>query len=436
MSDCSPRSCRSPATAVLGPDETRARIARFCDRVTAEPWMLVRTAPATDGSETAAPPGGAAALRARAAGRPTRTCSCQGPGGCAPRRSIRRRRPGRRGKGPCAPPARTIIRNGHLHAERVAGARLDPWAAGSGALARPERARDPGAGGGGQERGRVACGASAPRPPYARRRAVPAPDRPRTATTRRTGSRTEPRPCLPPECRAPAIHAAPGATRPDAWSRARGPRASGPRPHRAVSHPHRAVLALPPPAPGSWKGRWSYCARVFPAVAAGPSGCGPPCGAGRLPRRRSPAAGGARAWRRVRRGSPLLCANLHRADVLVPRPAPRRDAARLRRGTGVVAAAPRRGGAAWRRPSCERFARIDRPKAFQVDALERFLDELQGPGPEGSLPLRASVLGAGPGRLRDIAERYLTPDRGCDGVLAGAGREAELDRLGLPWRRL
>ena len=79
---------------------------------------------------------------------------------------------------------------------------------------------------------------------------------------------------------------------------------------------------------------------------------------------------------------------------------------------------------------------IDKPKAFQIAALERYLDELQGRGSQGGLSLRASVLGAEPGRLRDVAERYLSPEQGCAGVLAGAGREAELDRLGLPWRRL
>ena len=79
---------------------------------------------------------------------------------------------------------------------------------------------------------------------------------------------------------------------------------------------------------------------------------------------------------------------------------------------------------------------IDKPKAFQIDALERYLDELQGRGSEGGRPLRASVLGAEPGRLREVAERYLSPERGCAGVLAGAGREAELDRLEMPWRRL
>ena len=79
---------------------------------------------------------------------------------------------------------------------------------------------------------------------------------------------------------------------------------------------------------------------------------------------------------------------------------------------------------------------IDKPKAFQVDALERFLDELQEPGSHGALALRASVLGAEPDQLRDVAERYLSPGQGCVGVLAGAGREAELDRLSLSWRRL
>ena len=79
---------------------------------------------------------------------------------------------------------------------------------------------------------------------------------------------------------------------------------------------------------------------------------------------------------------------------------------------------------------------IDKPRAFQIAALERYLDDLQGRATEGGPALRASVLGTEPGRLRDVADRYLSPEQGCTGVLAGAGREAELDRLGLPWRRL
>ena len=79
---------------------------------------------------------------------------------------------------------------------------------------------------------------------------------------------------------------------------------------------------------------------------------------------------------------------------------------------------------------------IDRPRAFQVDALDRCLDELQDPASHGAHALRASVLGTGPERLRDVAERYLSPEQGRAGVLASAGREAELDRLALPWRRL
>ena len=79
---------------------------------------------------------------------------------------------------------------------------------------------------------------------------------------------------------------------------------------------------------------------------------------------------------------------------------------------------------------------LDKPKAFQIAAFERYLDELQGRGAAGTRALRASVLGASPGQLREVAERYLRPEQGCAGVLAGAGCEGELDRLGLPWRRL
>ena len=79
---------------------------------------------------------------------------------------------------------------------------------------------------------------------------------------------------------------------------------------------------------------------------------------------------------------------------------------------------------------------IDRPRAFQIAARERYLDELQGRGGEGVLPLRASVLRTDSGRLRDVAGRYLRATTGRTGVLAGTGRERDLDRLGIPWRRL
>ena len=79
---------------------------------------------------------------------------------------------------------------------------------------------------------------------------------------------------------------------------------------------------------------------------------------------------------------------------------------------------------------------IDRSRAFQIDAFERFLDELQGRTDEGRAALRASALRTGPEQLRAVAERYLSPDRGYTGVLAGAGRERELDRQGIRWRRL
>ena len=76
---------------------------------------------------------------------------------------------------------------------------------------------------------------------------------------------------------------------------------------------------------------------------------------------------------------------------------------------------------------------IDRPKAFGIAACERFVDELQGRGAKGARPLRASVLRTDPDRLREVTERYLHPAMGRTGVLAGSGRERDLDRLGIPW---
>ena len=79
---------------------------------------------------------------------------------------------------------------------------------------------------------------------------------------------------------------------------------------------------------------------------------------------------------------------------------------------------------------------FDRPRAFQIAAYERLLDELQGRGADGTKTLRESVLRTDPERLCEVANRYLHPTMGRTGVLAGTGRERDLDRLGVPWRRL
>ena len=407
----------------LGPDETRARIARYCDRVAVEPWMLARVAPAADGSGAAAP---RAVLlfsaRARAADEDMLV-----------RVLVDANHGARFGGGALVAAARAharrrhdLIRNGHLHAERVAAARLDPWAAvaerwhGPSALAILARAAEDGNEG----------GSLVERLHHVHRALAAAPCRLQIVRDRDDPSNGEPgrTPSGPPAAMpAPAVHAAPGAPGP---TQGTGP---GDRelPARTRAAPSRAS------ATGAWivEGPVNYCARVFPAVAANHPDAGPLAVLAaflggdllqRAVRERGGAYGaGARYCARtctVRMFSyrdPRLAETLHDFEVALEslcRHPPR--------GRGLEEAILRT------------VREIDRPKAFQVDALERFLDELQGSGPEGSLSLRASVLGAESGRLRDVAQRYLTPDRGCVGVLAGAGREVELDRLGLPWRRL
>ena len=79
---------------------------------------------------------------------------------------------------------------------------------------------------------------------------------------------------------------------------------------------------------------------------------------------------------------------------------------------------------------------LDRPRAFQVAAFERYLDELQGRDPKGMQRQRDAMLRTSAEAVREMARRYLHPERGRVGVLAAAGREGELDRLGIPWSRV
>ena len=110
----------------LGPAETRARIARVCDRLSADPMILARAAPGPDTSGAAAPravlllsaralAGDEEALLEVLADAHLDARFDRGAGPCAARARARR--------------ARELARSGHLHAERVAAARLDSWAA-------------------------------------------------------------------------------------------------------------------------------------------------------------------------------------------------------------------------------------------------------------------------------------------------------------------
>ena len=406
----------------LGPDETRARIARICDRVTVEPWMLARVAPGTDGSGAAAP---RAVLlfsaRARAADEDMLVqiladayldVRFDGGARAAAARAHARRR-------------HDLVRNGHLHAERVAGARLDPWAAvaerwqGPSALGLLARATDAG----------NESGSLADRLHHVHRMLAGAPCRLQIVRDRDDPPSHEPGrtpAALAAEMPAPGVHARPGA-----WSPTQGT-GSG---ERELAARARAVPSRASPT-GAWivEGPVNYCARVLPAVAADHPDAGPLAVLAAF-------LGGDLLQRAVReRGGAYGAGARYCARTCTVRMFSYRDpriAGTLRDFDAALESLRRHPpqGRSLEEAILRAVREIDRPRAFQVDALERFLDDLQGPGREGGPSLRASVLGAGPGRLRDVAQRYLAPDRGCDGVLAGAGREAELDRLGLPWRR-
>ena len=407
----------------LGPDETRARIARYCDRVAVEPWTLARVAPAAGGSRAAVP---RAVLlfsaRARAADEDMLVqiladahLGARFDGGvraAAARAHARRRH--------------DLIRNGHLHAERVAGARLDPWAAvaerwhGPSALAILARAAEAG----------NADEPLAERLHHVHRALAAAPCRLQIVRDLDNPSNGEPGRASAgsaAEVPAPAIHAGPGAPGPTHGTEL-GDREL---PARTRAAPCRAS------ATSAWivEGPVNYCARVFPAVAANHPDAGPLAVLAAF-------LGGDLLQRAVReRGGAYGAGARYCARSCTVRMFSYRDprlAGTLRDFEGALESLRRHPpqGRSLEEAILRVVREIDRPKAFQIDALERYLDELQGPGSEDGRSLRDSVLGAEPGRLRDVAERYLSPDRGCVGVLAGAGREAELERLGLSWRRL
>ena len=110
----------------LGPDKARARIARICDRIVVEPWILARAAPGPDGPGAAHPRALlllSARSRAADEGMLLRILAdahlgarFDGAARVAAARAHARRR-------------RELTGRGHLHAERIAGARLDPWGA-------------------------------------------------------------------------------------------------------------------------------------------------------------------------------------------------------------------------------------------------------------------------------------------------------------------
>ena len=427
----------------LAPAETRARLARVCDRLAVTPWLLARAAPGpgaagsgSSGSNTSGsgatgyvasgpgvpgsgasgtiPPRMMVVLSARAlagdenalldilAGAHLEARFDESAREVAARARVRR--------------SRELARNGHLHAERVAAARLDPSAAiaerwqGPSALAILARAatgNDEGPSGGESGPG-VTARSLEERLHHLHRTLAAAPHQ--LQIVRDHGDHAEGCPDLP-------------------WAGRRIPESPAPSSTRA--------MMLHVPATGAWivGGPVNYCARVYPAVTADHPDAGPLAVLAAF-------LGGDLLQRAVReRGGAYGAGARYCARTCTVRLFSYRDprlAETLRDFDRAIEGLHRRppDGRRLEEAILRTVREIDKPKAFQVAAFERYLDELQGRGAEGSRALRAAVLGAGPGQLRQAAERYLRPEQGCAGVLAGAGREGELDRLGMHWRRL
>ena len=411
----------------LGPAETRARLARFCDRLVVEPWMLAHAAPGSDESGPARPRAllllsartlaadEDVLLRALADAHTDARFDRDARAAAAKARARRRS---------------DLARNGHLHAERVAGARLGPWAAvaerwhGPSALEILSRASEDASEG----------EPLAERLHRVHRALAAAPCRVQIVRDRDEGSNGESG-GIPSGTAVrfpvPTMHGAPRGA----------PRASSST-HATELEGHRpAPSARAAPCRASGTGAWivdgpvNYCARVFPAVAADHPDAGPlavlaACLGGDLLQRAVRERGGAYG------AGARYCGRTCTVRMFSYRDP--RLAETLRDFESALEALRRHPpeGRRLEEAVLRTIREIDKPRAFQIAALERYLDELQGRFSEGGPSLRASVLGTEPGRLRDVAERYLSPGQGCTGVLAGAGREAELDRLALPWRRL
>ena len=405
----------------LGPAETRARTARICDRLAAEPMILARAAPRPDTSGAAAPRA-VLLLSARAlAGDEEALIEVLADAHLDPRFDRAAMASAARAR---ARRARELTRNGHLHAERVASSGLDAWAAlaerwqGPSALAMLARAvEDDGSEPLEDRMHRVH--AAVREAPYQLQIVR---DSDGSANRDSTPSRAE----NAPET---LVAATPAAAGPSVSSReVQGEGRAWPAARSAV---HRA------PDIGAWivEGPVSYCAKVFPAVTADHPDAGPLAVlaaflGGDLLQRSLRERGGAYG------AGARYCDRTCTVRIFSYRD-PRLEETLLDFDRAIESL---RTHPPERRQLDEAILRtmreIDRPGAFGVAACERFVDELQGRGAEGARPLRASVLRTDPDRMREVIERYLHPTMGHVGVLAGSGREGDLDRLGIPWRRL
>ena len=356
---------------------TRARLARVCDRIAVEPWLLARSGPGAGAPDTAPRALLMLSARARAADEEALVEAL------ADAHFAARFEPGARDVAARAAlrTARTLTRDGHLHAERVAAAQFDAW----GSLA--EHWKGPSAV---QALARAAEGDDESDALEERLRRVHA-----------------------------ALAVAPSRLQMVRDEKGRAAAGTGrgwpdPPAPKAPACPEERRGRRPAPLPGAWivGGTVNYCAKVYPAVGADHPDAGPLgvlaalLGGDLLPRAIRESGGAYGVGARYCERSATLRLFSYRDPRLSET---LRD---FDRAAESLCRRPPRGERL-EEAILRAVRELDRPRAFQVAAFERYLDELQGRDPEGARRRRESMLGTGP-------KRCARP-RGATSTRSGAG---------------
>ena len=379
---------------------TRTRLARVCDCISAEPWLLAREGRCPEAPDAHSHAVFMLSARARAAD------EAELIDALADAHLEARFDPGTRDIAARAAlrSTATLARDGHLHAERLAAAQLGPW----NALA--ERWRGPSAA------KALACVSRGDAGGEALRERLHRVHRALAASP----------------CRLQIVR--------DDYGRGAADPRRGWREHSAAGSPASPGRKCGPrrsPPPAAWilGGTVNYCARVYPAVGADHPDAGP---LGVL----AALLGGDLLARAIREDGGAYGAGARYCERSATL---RLFSYRDPRLSGTLGDFDRACETLRCRPPAREHLEeailravreLDRPRAFQVAAFERFLDELQGHHLEGVQRQRDAMLRTSAQTLRETAQRYLHPERGRVAVLAAAGRETELDRLGIPWSRV
>ena len=389
-----------------GAARTRAHLARVCDRISAEPWLLARDGRCPEAPDSASHAVFMLSARARAAEEAELIDTLADAHlevrfdsdmrDIAARAALRTKA--------------ALGRDGHLHAERVAAAQLGPW----NALA--ERWRGPSA----VQALTLASGGDGNGEALEER-------------LHRVHLALAAAPCRLQIVREAGGRSAPEARR--AWRNRSAPESPATSESPATEERECGPRRTPPAAAWVLGGTVNYCAKVYPAVGADHPDAAP---LGVL----AALLGGDLLARAIREDGGAYGAGARYCERSATL---RMFSYRDPRLGETFRDFDRASESLRRRPPA--FARLeeailravrelDRPRAFQVAAFERYLDELQGWEPESVRRQRDAMLSTSAEAVRETARRYLRPDRGHVGVLAAAGREGELDRLGIPWRRV